>query len=115
MALDQTEINRIIAEVSKGSKFYEVRKAAFCSGSQGLIVASQNEKRKDKDLTERIERLLKHRDEVVKGVDLREYSATVYLVLPQESVLREARGGRGPYGTIKQPIQCNSTAEVGVS
>ena len=32
----------------------------------------QNEKRKDKDLTERIERLLKQRDEAIKGVDLRE-------------------------------------------
>ena len=31
----------------------------------------QNEKRKDKDLTERIERIIKHRDEVTKGVDLR--------------------------------------------
>ena len=30
----------------------------------------QNEKRKDKDLTERIARILKLRDEVVKGVDL---------------------------------------------
>ncbi|RXW21284.1 hypothetical protein EST38_g4573 [Candolleomyces aberdarensis] len=54
LALDQSEINRIIAEVSKGSKFYE------------------NEKRKDKDLTERIERLLKQRDEALKGVDIRE-------------------------------------------
>ena len=31
----------------------------------------QNEKRKDKDLTERIERIIKYRDEVTKGVDLR--------------------------------------------
>ena len=31
----------------------------------------QNEKRKDKELTERIAKILKHRDEVVKGVDLR--------------------------------------------
>ena len=30
----------------------------------------QNEKRKDKDLTERIGRILRLRDEVVKGVDL---------------------------------------------
>ncbi|KAH9892787.1 DNA/RNA polymerase [Cubamyces lactineus] len=52
LAKDQTEINRIIAEVSKGSKFYE------------------NEKRKDKELTLRIERILKLRDEAIKGVDL---------------------------------------------
>ena len=31
---------------------------------------SQNEKRKDKDLTERIDRIIKYRDEVTKGVDL---------------------------------------------
>ena len=34
------------------------------------LLAAQNEKRKDKDLTERIEKLLKRRDEVTKGVDL---------------------------------------------
>ncbi|KAL6310385.1 DNA/RNA polymerase [Sparassis latifolia] len=52
LAKDQSEINRIIAEASKGSKFYE------------------NEKRKDKDLTEKIAHILSHRDEVLKGVDL---------------------------------------------
>lgn len=52
LAKDQSEINRVIAEASKGSKFYE------------------NEKRKDKDLTERIARILKHRDEVLKSVDV---------------------------------------------
>ena len=30
----------------------------------------QNEKRRDKDLTERVKKLLKRRDEVTKGVDL---------------------------------------------
>ena len=34
------------------------------------LLVVQNEKRKDKDLTERIEKLLKRRDEVTKGVDL---------------------------------------------
>ncbi|KAH7925515.1 IMS-domain-containing protein [Leucogyrophana mollusca] len=53
LAKDQTEINRIIAEASKGSKFYE------------------NEKRKDKELSDRIARILKQRDEVVQGVDVR--------------------------------------------
>ncbi|KAA1471783.1 DNA/RNA polymerase [Dentipellis sp. KUC8613] len=52
LAKDQTEINRIIADASKGSQFYE------------------NEKRKDKDLTERITRILKERDDAVKGVDI---------------------------------------------
>ncbi|KAL0956325.1 hypothetical protein HGRIS_002477 [Hohenbuehelia grisea] len=52
LAKDQTEINRIIAEASKGSKFYE------------------NEKRKDQDLTQRISRILRIRDEVMKGADL---------------------------------------------
>ncbi|KII92789.1 hypothetical protein PLICRDRAFT_51133 [Plicaturopsis crispa FD-325 SS-3] len=52
LALDQSEINRIIAEASKGSKFYD------------------NEKKKDKDLTLRIERILKERDAVRKGVDI---------------------------------------------
>ncbi|KAI0690534.1 hypothetical protein BC835DRAFT_1307867 [Cytidiella melzeri] len=52
LATDQTEINRIIADASKGSKFYE------------------NEKRKDKDLTERITRILKLRDDAVRGADI---------------------------------------------
>ncbi|KAG2153707.1 IMS-domain-containing protein, partial [Suillus bovinus] len=50
---DQTAINRIIAEASKGSKFYE------------------NEKLKDKELSERIARILKQRDEALQGVDIR--------------------------------------------
>uniref|UniRef100_A0A0W0F0C4 DNA polymerase kappa n=1 Tax=Moniliophthora roreri TaxID=221103 RepID=A0A0W0F0C4_MONRR len=56
---DQTGINRIIAETSKGSKFYE------------------NEKRKDKDLTEKISKILKERDEVLKDVDLQKVEAHV--------------------------------------
>ncbi|KAG2099124.1 IMS-domain-containing protein [Suillus cothurnatus] len=53
LARDQTAINRIIAEASKGSKFYE------------------NEKRKDKELSERITKILKQRDEALQGVDIR--------------------------------------------
>ncbi|KNZ80880.1 DNA polymerase kappa [Termitomyces sp. J132] len=53
LAQDQTEINRIIAEASKGSKFY------------------YNEKKKDKDLTQRIEKILQLRDDILRGVDLR--------------------------------------------
>ncbi|KAH9942472.1 DNA/RNA polymerase [Epithele typhae] len=68
---DQTEINRIIAEVSKGSKFYE------------------NEKRKDKELTERIERILKLRDEVVKGVDLAKVEESVDKIIAQLEARRD--------------------------
>lgn len=57
--LDQSEINRIIAEASKGSKFYE------------------NEKKKDKVLTERIERILNYRDDAVKGVDIKKLEMSV--------------------------------------
>ncbi|TFY79901.1 hypothetical protein EWM64_g4108 [Hericium alpestre] len=57
LAKDQSEINRIIADASKGSAFYE------------------NEKKKDKDLTERISRILKQRDEALKGMDLRKVEA----------------------------------------
>ncbi|KAF9459808.1 hypothetical protein BDZ94DRAFT_1284217 [Collybia nuda] len=62
LAKDQTEINRIIAEASKGSKFYE------------------NEKRKDKDLTERIKRILEQLDDAIVGVDMesqRDLSQTI--------------------------------------
>ena len=52
LALDQSEINRIIAEASKGSKFYE------------------NERKKDIELTEKIEKLIKKKEEIMKGVDL---------------------------------------------
>ncbi|KAG5647040.1 hypothetical protein DXG03_001410 [Asterophora parasitica] len=53
LAKDQTEINRIIAEASKGSKFYD------------------NEKKKDNEVTERIGRILKQRDDALKGVDIK--------------------------------------------
>jgi DNA polymerase kappa len=71
LAKDQTEINRIIAEASKGSRFYEVSLGPLNRLRRILeLLALQNEKRKDKDLTERIEKLLRRRDEVTKGVDL---------------------------------------------
>ncbi|KAL4078385.1 hypothetical protein V8B97DRAFT_1937068 [Scleroderma yunnanense] len=53
LSTDQTEINRIIADASKGSKFYE------------------NEKRKDKELSEKISKILKRRDEALLGIDIR--------------------------------------------
>ncbi|KZT42489.1 IMS-domain-containing protein [Sistotremastrum suecicum HHB10207 ss-3] len=55
---DQARINRIIADASKGSKFYE------------------NEKKKDKELTERINRLLAHLDELLKHADLKKLEAS---------------------------------------
>ncbi|KAF8210189.1 hypothetical protein K438DRAFT_1959463 [Mycena galopus ATCC 62051] len=59
LAKDQEDINRIIADVSKGSKFYE------------------NEKKKDKELTKKIEHILHLRDEKVQGVDLQKIEANV--------------------------------------
>ncbi|KAF8608693.1 DNA/RNA polymerase [Ceratobasidium sp. AG-I] len=59
LAKDQAEINKIIAEVSKGSKFYE------------------NEKRKDAELTIRISKLLALRDELVKAARVAELEALV--------------------------------------
>lgn len=59
LAKDQAEINKIIAEVSKGSKFYE------------------NEKRKDAELTVRIEKLLSLRDDLMKNVQVAEIEAVV--------------------------------------
>ncbi|KAI0645925.1 DNA/RNA polymerase [Trametes meyenii] len=71
LAKDQTEINRIIAEVSKGSKFYE------------------NEKRKDKDLTQRIERILRLRDEVTKGIDFNKVEQGVDKLVAQLEAKRD--------------------------
>lgn len=56
LALDQSEINRVIAEASKGSKFYE------------------NERKKDEELTEKIESLIKKKEALMKGVGLGELS-----------------------------------------
>ncbi|KAJ7346571.1 hypothetical protein DFH08DRAFT_868602 [Mycena albidolilacea] len=65
LAKDQEDINRIIADVSKGSKFYE------------------NEKKKDKELTKKIEHILHLRDELTKnsGVDLEKIEANVDQIL----------------------------------
>ncbi|EMD37296.1 hypothetical protein CERSUDRAFT_113946 [Gelatoporia subvermispora B] len=71
LATDQRDINRIIAEASKGSKFYE------------------NEKRKDKETTERISRILKHRDEVLKGVDLHKVEQNVDQLLVKMEAQRD--------------------------
>ncbi|KAL1680328.1 hypothetical protein EV122DRAFT_208059 [Schizophyllum commune] len=65
LAKDQTEINRIIAEASKGSKFYD------------------NEKKKDKDLTQRIEKILAIRDEALRGADIGAIEAIVDHILAE--------------------------------
>ncbi|KAJ7593924.1 IMS-domain-containing protein [Mycena floridula] len=59
LAKDQTEINRVIADASKGSQFYE------------------NEKRKDKELSERIAKILRQRDEAIKGVNMERIEVSV--------------------------------------
>ncbi|GJJ06399.1 hypothetical protein Clacol_000590 [Clathrus columnatus] len=72
LAKDQTEINRIIAQASKGSKFFE------------------NERRKDQELTQRIHKLIKHRDELLKGIDVGtlSHSASVLICkLSQSQIL----------------------------
>ncbi|KAH7916561.1 IMS-domain-containing protein [Hygrophoropsis aurantiaca] len=71
LAKDQTEINRIIAEASKGSKFYEASK--------------RNEKRKDKELSDRIAKILKQRDDVLQGVDI----ASIFTHNPYHTQIEE--------------------------
>ncbi|KAL5507318.1 hypothetical protein ACEPAH_6774 [Sanghuangporus vaninii] len=56
---DQAEINRRIAEASKGSKYYE------------------NEKRRDADWTARINKILEQRDELLRESDIRLVEAKV--------------------------------------
>jgi DNA polymerase kappa len=67
---DQEEINRIIAEASKGSKFYEVSKICRRIDDAECDSCGKNEKRKDKELTEKISKLLKTRDELMKNADI---------------------------------------------
>lgn len=38
----------------------------------------QNEKKKDKEVTARIDKILKHRDEVLQGVDISQYASDCY-------------------------------------
>ncbi|KAJ3791148.1 IMS-domain-containing protein [Lentinula aff. detonsa] len=68
---DQSDINRIIAEASKGSKYYE------------------NEKKKDKELTERIKRLLQTQNTAMKEADLAQVESTVSHVLIELESLRD--------------------------
>ncbi|KIJ49550.1 hypothetical protein M422DRAFT_27916 [Sphaerobolus stellatus SS14] len=71
LAKDQTEINRIIAEASKGSKFYD------------------NEKRKDAELTQKIARLLKERDGLMKDVDVGKVEAALDRTLVELEAKRD--------------------------
>ncbi|THH10653.1 hypothetical protein EW145_g1183 [Phellinidium pouzarii] len=59
LAIDQTEINRRIAEASRGSKFYD------------------NEKRRDADWTERINKILARRDDLLSEADIGRVEAKV--------------------------------------
>ncbi|KAJ3749015.1 IMS-domain-containing protein [Lentinula detonsa] len=68
---DQSDINRITAEASKGSKYYE------------------NEKKKDKELTERIKRLLQTQNTAMKEADLAQVESTVSHVLVEIESLRD--------------------------
>ncbi|KAK7057229.1 IMS-domain-containing protein [Favolaschia claudopus] len=65
LSKDQTDINRVIADVSKGSKFYE------------------NEKKKDKELSKKIEHILHLRDDLINrpGVNLAKTEAQVDQIL----------------------------------
>ncbi|KAL4251432.1 DNA polymerase kappa [Abortiporus biennis] len=71
LAKDQTEINKVIAEASKGSKFYE------------------NEKRKDKDLTEKIAKLLKHKNEILKNADIAHVEHSVDQIIDKMEAQRD--------------------------
>ncbi|VDC06396.1 unnamed protein product [Peniophora sp. CBMAI 1063] len=71
LAKDQSEINRIIAEASKGSPFYE------------------NEKRKDKEVTERISKILQQRDEVLRTADLEKVKRKANAILEELEAERD--------------------------
>ncbi|KZV59310.1 DNA/RNA polymerase [Peniophora sp. CONT] len=71
LAKDQSEINRIIAEASKGSPFYE------------------NEKRKDKEVTERIAKILQQRDDVLRTADLEKVKRKADAILEELEAERD--------------------------
>ncbi|KAG8898683.1 hypothetical protein FRB99_007231 [Tulasnella sp. 403] len=71
LALDQSEINRVIAEASKGSKFYE------------------NERKKDEELTEKIAKLLKTKDEMLKGANISVVEAGVDKIVAEIEATRD--------------------------
>ncbi|KDQ10070.1 hypothetical protein BOTBODRAFT_36509 [Botryobasidium botryosum FD-172 SS1] len=71
LAKDQTEINRIIAEASKGSPFYE------------------NERKKDEQVTRRIEVLLKKREELAKAADIAKLEANAERLIAELEATRD--------------------------
>ncbi|KAG9030489.1 hypothetical protein FRB95_003884 [Tulasnella sp. JGI-2019a] len=71
LALDQTEINRVIAEASKGSKFYE------------------NERKKDAELTTKIGNLLLKKEELAKGIDTAAVESSVDRMISEIEATRD--------------------------
>lgn len=60
-----------------------------------FVLYEKNEKKKDKDVTERITRILKQRDEALKGADVRESSVFIYILLVcDEFFFTAVRSGR---------------------
>ena len=66
---DQRAINDIIAKASKGSKFYEVGARLKHLRPQSDTCV-QNEKRKDEAVTERVNKILKERDELLQHANI---------------------------------------------
>ncbi|CAG7854755.1 DNA polymerase IV {ECO:0000255/HAMAP-Rule:MF_01113} Short=Pol IV {ECO:0000255/HAMAP-Rule:MF_01113}; {ECO:0000255/HAMAP-Rule:MF_01113} [Serendipita indica DSM 11827] len=71
LALDQLEINKRIAEASKGSKYYE------------------NERRKDEELASKINALLKQRDELMAMADIPRLEAVADKVIAELEATRD--------------------------
>ncbi|KAH0827869.1 IMS-domain-containing protein [Lanmaoa asiatica] len=82
---DQNEINRIIAEVSKGSKFYE---------ASIFKLARLRKHEKDKELSEKITKILKQREEALDGVDISVIERQV------DHIIEELEDGRDLSQTI---------------
>ncbi|KLO14290.1 DNA/RNA polymerase [Schizopora paradoxa] len=68
---DQTEIQKRIAEVSRGTKHYE------------------NEKRRDKEWTERINKILERRDELLRTADIPRVEAKVDKIFAEMEAKRD--------------------------
>jgi hypothetical protein len=114
LAKDQSDINRVIADVSKGSKFYEASRSAT-PGSILLTHLHQNEKKKDEELTKKIAHMLHLRDELTRksGVDMAKIEATVdQLVCSSEisSHIQLTRRFTAPEARITKRSQSNHCA-----
>lgn len=75
LARDQTDITRVIARASEGSKYYEVSKRVYMQSvpkvAQDLTITKQNERRKNEEVEKKIEGLLKLRDSLRAMADIR--------------------------------------------